>query len=375
MGAKCSRTDYEWSYTDEPHATRRRIILEKHPEIKQLFGTDPAFVYVVVAMVITQVIACYLLKDSDWLLIFLQAYLFGGTMNHSLTLAVHEISHNLAYGHSNPLKNRFMGMIANLPIGVPMSVSFKKYHLEHHRYMGEDVLDTDIPTRLEGYLFSRTWTKIIWLSLQPIFYCFRPMIVYRKAPTDLEFVNLLVQLGFDAAVYYFWGWKPLAYLLFGTFISLGLHPTAGHFIAEHYIFKPGQETYSYTGILNLVTFNVGYHVEHHDFPSIPGHKLPLVRKMAPEFYDHLETHTSWLWVLWQFVVNPAIGPYARVKRPIHHTPEHGAQNALGEYFDAFLQYAGYYELEAFVKRSIGMKKPNLMKSANGKVLDSDRKVD
>lgn len=55
MGAKCTKTDYEWSYTDEPHATRRRIILEKHPEIKQLFGTDPAFVYVVLAMVITQV--------------------------------------------------------------------------------------------------------------------------------------------------------------------------------------------------------------------------------------------------------------------------------------------------------------------------------
>jgi len=56
MGAKCTKTDYEWSYSDEPHATRRRIILEKHPEIKQLFGTDPSFVFVVCAMVITQVI-------------------------------------------------------------------------------------------------------------------------------------------------------------------------------------------------------------------------------------------------------------------------------------------------------------------------------
>ena len=39
-----------------------------------------------------------------------------------------------------------------------------------------------------------------------------------------------------------------------------------------------------------------------------------VRKIAPEYYDNLPYHTSWTKVLYDFITDPDIGPYARIKR-------------------------------------------------------------
>ena len=249
---------------------------EKYPQIKKLFTVDHHFSFVVTAMVLTQIISAYFVKDMSWPFVILFAYVFGGTINHSLTLAIHDISHNTAFGYHYATWNRYFGMLANLPLGVPMSISFKKYHVDHHRYLGGDVLDVDLPTRSEGYLFRNSFLKIIWLLLNPLFYALRPLAVNPKPMNVLEIYNAIIQLAFDAWIFYMWGPKPIVYFLSGTLLSLGLHPVTGHFISEHYMYTKGFETYSYYGCLNLITFNVGYHVEHHDFPAIPSAKLPLV---------------------------------------------------------------------------------------------------
>ena len=107
--------------------------LEKHPEIKQLMGHDWRMAIQVVISVFIQVFLAIILRDSSWSRIVLIAYIIGGTINHSLSLALHELTHNLAFGHSRPMCNRLLGFFANLPLGVPASITFKKYHLDHHR--------------------------------------------------------------------------------------------------------------------------------------------------------------------------------------------------------------------------------------------------
>lgn len=95
----------------------------------------------------------------------------------------------------------------------------------------------------------------------PFLYCLRPIFVLPKSIHLLEIVNWCTTLTFDGLMYYYFGGKTLIYFFLSTGLGLSLHPISGHFIAEHYVFNPGHETYSYYGPLNAITFNVGYHNE------------------------------------------------------------------------------------------------------------------
>lgn len=73
------------------------------------------------------------------------------------------------------------------------------------QYQGDEKLDTDIPTYLEAKLFCTTFGKFVWLFLQPLFYALRPVFVYPKSPTNLELINVAIQVVFDAFVYFYFG--------------------------------------------------------------------------------------------------------------------------------------------------------------------------
>lgn len=303
---------FSWSSAAEPHAERRRRMLALYPQIKALYGPCPRTKYVCTALVLLQLGLAFSLRSAPWWLILLVAYGAGGLINQALLLAIHELSHNLAF--RKPWQNRAFALFVNLPVGVPVAETFRYYHLLHHTHQGNEQLDTDLPTELEGRLLRGRLTKLLWLSCQGLAYALRPLFVHPKRPSLSEALNLVLQLGFNVAIFYAWGGKALAYLPISSLIVMGLHPIAGHYISEHYVFRAGQETYSYYGPLNALAFNVGYHNEHHDFPYIPGSRLGHLRALAPDFYDGLHAHTSWTQVLWRFVVDPELGGYSRVKR-------------------------------------------------------------
>eukprot|EP00934_Nitzschia_sp_Nitz4_P000589 Nitzschia sp. Nitz4//scaffold19_size178191//136801//137763//NITZ4_002002-RA/size178191-processed-gene-0.85-mRNA-1//-1//CDS//3329540756//589//frame0 len=313
MGQRVSTQEFHRVGTDEPHHSRRKEILAKHPEILDLYGPDIRLLPTILGITATQLsLAVYSTRLSNWAWLLL-CYSVGGTLTHWLSLGNHELSHNMCF--KKTMYNEMLGMVANCAQGLPSCITFKRYHLEHHYYQGVDVIDVDVPTQMEGKIFNTTFKKIFWVFLQPAFYALRPLVVNPKPMILPELINIATTVAFDAAFCYYFGFKALLFNLAGTILGMGLHPVAGHFISEHYVLTPGQETYSYYGILNLVTFNVGYHNEHHDFPRVSGFRLPQVRKIAPEFYDNLESYNSWTGVIWDYICRPDIGPYSRVTRP------------------------------------------------------------
>ena len=319
------KQDFYWSPNDEPHASRRKEILAKYPAIKKLYGPDPNFKYVVLALVTLQCLMCYYSKNLATWQYILAAYAIGGTANHMLMLAMHELSHNL--GFKNPTLNRLFSLFANLPIGVPSSATFRKYHLEHHRYQGVDGVDVDIPTNLEGTFFCTKFRKFVFVAFQIFFYALRPMFVNPKTPGFWEYVNWCTSIGFDLLVLFLGGKKRLGYLFLSSLLGTGLHPLGGHFIAEHFVFVEGTETYSYYGFWNIFGFNVGYHNEHHDFPFVPGSRLPQVRAIAKEYYCNIPECESWIGVLWNFIMDDDITGFSRVKRHAKLVPANGNEVA------------------------------------------------
>ena len=107
---------------------------EKYPELKRLMGHDTTIVWIMFCMVVTQILTAWCLKNESWMTICVVAYCFGGVVNHGMSLAIHEVGHNLAFGHGRLMWNRIVGFMGNVIIGVPISISFRRYHQDHHRY-------------------------------------------------------------------------------------------------------------------------------------------------------------------------------------------------------------------------------------------------
>jgi sphingolipid delta-4 desaturase len=305
---------YHVTQLGDPHRRRRRAILAAHPEVATLQGHDVTQTWITLLVVVGQLAVAGALEryDAPWWLVVAVAYVVGSVANHWNGVVMHEAAHNLAAPGGN-LPNRLVALFANLPILVPSAMSFRRYHLDHHTWLGVERLDNDLPLRREVQLVGTSAPrKFVWLVFYSLFAVFARDFFRR--PNRWEILGVVIQTAFVAWVILAIGWVGLTYLLLSTLFGFGAHPIAGHFVQEHYLTSAPQETYSYYGPFNLLTFNMGYHVEHHDFMNIPGSRLPALHAMAPEFYAPLVSHQSWTLALWGFLTDDRMGHFSRKVR-------------------------------------------------------------
>jgi len=295
----------------EPHLERTRALLRSHPEVRSLFGYVPSTAWFVVGIVALQIVLAVLLRHGPWWALIAVAYLVGAFADHALWTLIHDCTHNLVF--RRPRDNALLQMLANLPIVFPAAISFRKYHLLHHRFQGDLELDADLASPLEARLVGNsTWRKAFWLLT---FFAWQAARVPRLKRIRMfdgwYFGNLAAQVAFVAVLWATAGGGAVLYVTLSSIFAIGLHPVGARWIQEHYLTYPNQETFSYYGPLNLVSFNVGYHNEHHDLMMVPWCRLPKLRAAAPEFYAPLHAHHSWTRLLFRFIFDPDLSLYSR----------------------------------------------------------------
>ena len=296
------KNDFRYTQEKQIHGERAKAILKKYPKVKELTTKkNPWGIFIILGLVSLQVSLAILLKQESFMITFLAALFIGTIINHGMIALVHECSHNLLFKPKTA--NMLSCLLVNLSMFIPSAVSFRKYHLKHHSQMGIYDIDADLPSKWEVKVVKNIWyRKCIWLFLFPLLQTFRTSRVQAVAFMDMwVLTNMVLTISFDVLIYYFFGPVALFYLACSMWLGFGLSVVGGRIIQEHFIFKEGQETYSYYGLLNIPSLNVGMHTEHHDFPTIPWNYLPKLHKMAPEFYEHFYSHNSWLKVVFRFI--------------------------------------------------------------------------
>jgi sphingolipid delta-4 desaturase len=313
--SKTVEKQFRWSDECEPHKMRTREIITDHPEIRTLIGRNPYTLLVILLCVSVQIGLAIALRHSPWWAILLTAYCVGAFACHTLFVCIHECAHNLLF--KKRWLNTLAGILANFPLVFPSSVSFQKYHLKHHAFQGVEAMDADMPFRWEAKLIDNSVLgKALWLLLYPVFQLLRPLRLTKEISIfdGWTVVNWIIQFSVMAVIIYFFGMRSATFLVASFFFSIGLHPLGARWIQEHFLTHGDQETKSYYGILNPVNLNVGYHNEHHDFPSVPWNNLPKVKKLASKYYDSLGYHTSYTVLLFRFLFDKNLSVYSRMAR-------------------------------------------------------------
>lgn len=288
-----------------PHADRRAEILRAHPEVSKLFGTYRGTAVWSLALVLFNILLAVFCTTylPIWASV-LVSYTVAAVVDHALWVLIHDATHNLIFKWV-PF-NRAVLLLCNVPHIFPSSMMFRYYHILHHIELNRAYRDPDVPFEWEANLIGNSpLRKSIWLAFFFIVQTLRTAFYTYRIPhgNELNWIlaNWAVNLSFITLFVRFFGTAPLLFLMFASISSIGLHPLGARWIQEHYPTHPFQATYSYYGIANRFAFAIGYHVEHHDFPSIPWNKLATLKATAPEYYDTLFAYTSYSELLRDFI--------------------------------------------------------------------------
>lgn len=253
---------------------------------------------------------CEMMERPLWLVGL--AVVWIGARLHGLGVLMHEATHHRL------VKSRWLNEVVGevfcaFPIGVSLA-NYRYNHFAHHQFTNTDKDPDWIRKKGEDWLFPKTPWQILMLFLKDALGFnvighlrgVREMSGNSKIGPLRPALRLLGYLSLLAAA--------IATATWPLFLLYWLLPTVSWLqvvlrlrsMAEHFGLKePGptatRTTYaSLPERLFLAPHNVGYHLDHHLFPSVPFYRLPALHKQLlqlPAFQDNAHRTESYWAVL------------------------------------------------------------------------------
>lgn len=290
------------------HRRRQKVLLTKYPQIRELFGWDNTTAWLVVTLTSSFVAVSILCAGLPFIWIVVFSFFVGSPLSYiiSYRCLAHECGHFMAA--EQKWVNKCLVVMCHAALNYAGSTSFLDaavIHRHHHIALHSPV-DTNNPTALQyAFYCASGWRKIFaFLGLlvegielsNPIL---KVLGQFWSLPALLEiddsfwyFVETFVSNALWTCLMWSSGWTVLVFVICSEFFRY-VHPIywwhhGMHYQHGHHL----QPTASiYEEWFNLIVFNLGLHVEHHDFSNIPWTRLPQLRKIAPEFYDSLDQYS------------------------------------------------------------------------------------
>ncbi len=220
------------------------------------------------------------------------AILLLGIAQSALFAPVHETMHLTAF--RNRRANAVVGWLAACPSLLNWHF-YTDFHLAHHRFTQDPARDPELtpppPAALDGYLLRVLAVNYWRARLKVIADCWRgdlaaygyiPAANRRRVIQSVRAMCVLVlALALGSALLWGW-WVPLLFWVLPQLVGqvfLRLYLLTEHTGCEE---TPNGLVNTRTTLTNagvrLLMWNMSFHTEHHLYPSIPFHRLPVAHR-------------------------------------------------------------------------------------------------
>lgn len=319
------------------HLELKRRVLKAHPELRQLYGPQPAQVVVLLLLLVARWTLAWALGESPIWLIGLLACTVGCWLVHAAGTYAHESAHRLiCASDAGAFLVDLLVEIAMTSFGKVVAYQYRHVNF-HHRFLNEYDCDSEMRDAcahgavvsaedvswlgsralqlLEAALAALPLGGLVaqdvaeWLRAALFTPALSASDAVRKARFALpppvaakQRLFVLVSVCCYAASFRLLGWRSTLFALWSLSVKASRFDVVGwgQDAAEHNADADSCPTNSTYGLWNLLFCNTGYHAEHHSFPNVASCYLPRITAAAPWAFLPNENHAPYpaLWLRW-----------------------------------------------------------------------------